>query len=56
MAIIGEVIPDYTGVIMQEVHGFTDFGDGITEGFTRLTHQYSHQRLHLIFHQLSGAD
>ena len=42
-------------VIVQEIHRFTHFGNGIAEGFSRLAHQDTHQRWHLAFHQYRSA-
>ncbi|MNV61266.1 hypothetical protein D3C71_1537670 [compost metagenome] len=55
MSVIGEIVACLHGVITQEVHGFTHFGDGVGEGLAGFTSQQAHQRLDLGFHQVGGT-
>lgn len=55
MAVVGEIVAHLAGVVVQEVHRFAHFGDGVVEGFTRFTHQNAQQALQLTLHQLGGA-
>ncbi|CAH0312673.1 hypothetical protein SRABI106_04094 [Rahnella aquatilis] len=55
MRVIGEIFADLPGVVMQEIHGFTYFGNGVIKGFSRLAHQHAEQVLQLRFHQFCSA-
>ncbi len=46
-----EIIAHLACVVVQEIDGFTHFGDGVAEGFPRFAYQNPDERLHLIFHQ-----
>ena len=51
MGFIIEIVAHLTGIVVEEIDGFADFGDGVAEGFTGFADQNADQRLHLIFHQ-----
>ncbi|MNC03661.1 hypothetical protein D3C75_510770 [compost metagenome] len=55
MSFVGKVVAHLSGIVVQEVDRFADFGDGVTEGFTCFAYQNANQLLHLIFHQHRSA-
>ncbi|VVN46094.1 hypothetical protein PS664_05840 [Pseudomonas fluorescens] len=55
VGVVGKVVAGLHGVVTQEIHGFTHFGDGVGEGLAGFASQQAHQRLDLAFHQVSGA-
>ena len=55
MGFIVKVGAHLRGVVVQEIHRFAHFGNGVAEGFSSLAHQNTNQRLHLIFHQHRSA-
>src|SRR5450830_1019132 len=55
VGVVGEIVTRLHGVVTQEVHGFTHFGDGVGESLAGFTGQQAHQRLDLAFHQVGGT-
>lgn len=55
MGFVSEIIPHLSGVVVEKIDRFAHFGNGVTEGFSGLTHQNTNQLLHLAFHQHGSA-
>ena len=51
MGFVIEIITNLACVVVQEVDRFTNFGNGVAEGFTCFAYQDPDERLHLVFHQ-----